>query len=226
MKSTYRTFFFVLILGLPFGYNPVTDTMSQALNLDFLVGRSDYYTGCESPKSTIDFQELHAGYRAETSHGVAFHVDGGLVPTETQSVEGYQGRKATFGYLVGGTDIDWNWGEFGIGGGNIKPFFAPYLRLGPRRILYVDAGLSHRFPLASSGVVNLGFGSGFGTDKVDLWVGWGGDMQCGGLSVNEFGGYSASLNLRLSETIAIKLGGLRGNNNSESTWLGMSYYFK
>lgn len=110
MKSTYRTFFLVLILGMPLGYNPVTDTLSKAFNVDFLVGRSDYYTGCNSPATTIDFQEVHGGYKVETSQRVSFHVDGGLVPTDVHSVEGYQGGKATFGYLVGGTDVDWNRG--------------------------------------------------------------------------------------------------------------------
>lgn len=226
MKSTYRTFILVLVIGMPFGYNPVTDTLSQALDLDFLVGRSKYYTGCETPSTVIDFQEVHAGYKTRTPEGVTVHVDGGLVPTEVQSVEGYQGGKATYGYLVGGADVDWKWAGLGLGLGSVKPFFAPYFRLGPKNIFYVDAGIAHRFPLASSGVVNLGFGSGFGTDKIGLWVGLGGGLQCGGLDLGEFGGFSASLKLKLSENVAVRFGGLRGDNTAQSTWLGMSYYFK
>ncbi len=216
----------VLVIGMPLGYNPVTDTMSQALDLDFLVGRSDYYTGCQSPSTVVDFREVHAGYKTSTPAGVILHMDGGVVPTDVQSVEGYQGGTATYGYLVGGADVDWKWGGLGLGVGSVNPFFAPYFRLGPKNILYVDAGIAHRFPLASSGVVNLGFGSGFGTDKVDLWMGWGGGMQCGGLNLNEFDGFSASLKLKLSNNVAIRFGGLRGANNAQSTWLGMSYYFK
>jgi len=226
MKSNYKTFLFLLIFPMAFGYNPVMDTLSKNIELDFLTGQSPYYTGCESPVKTMAFQEVHAGYKTRVSDRVTLHIDGGLVPTDVEPIDAYGGGNALFGYVVGGFDVDWEYFGTGLGLGNGPPVFDPYLRLGSKKILYLDAGFDHRFPLASTGNLAIGVGSGFGTDKLNVWLGMGGNLQFGGLDNSEYGGYGASMDLRVSEAVAVKFGGLYGDNNSKSAWLGLRYYFK
>ena len=225
MKSTYRIFLFFLIFPLVFGYNPVTDTLSRSLGLDFLSGQSDYYTGCESPTKTMTFKEIHAGYRSNLFSRITFHIDGGLVPTDVEPTDNYGGGRDLFGYIVGGYDVNWEYFGFGLGLGNSLPFIDPYLRLGSSRIIYADAGFSHRFPLGSSGVFSAGVGSGFGTDDFNVWVGGGSGFHFGGLADDKFEGFSARLDCRVSKRLAFNLGVLNGDNNSKSAWLGLRYYF-
>lgn len=230
MKSGYRAFLMFLIFPMAFGYNPVTDTLSQSFELDLLTGQSNYWTGCESPTKTMTFQEIHAGYKNKVQDRVTIHVDGGLLPTDIEPVDSYGGGKKLYGYINGGFDCDWKYLGLGVGAGT-KTFLDPYLRLGSRKILYADLGFAHRFPLASSGMFTLGLGSGFGTEKLNLWVGSGGGLLSGGDAVDnsDFGGYSVNVDYRIDERFAIKFGGLKdltGNSSSRSAWVGVRYYFK
>lgn len=124
MKSGYRTFLIFLVFPMAFGYNPVTDTLSQSFDLDLLTGQSNYWTGCESPTKTMTFQEIHAGYRKKVQDRATIHVDGGLLPTDVEPVDSYGGGKKLYGYINGGVDCDWEYLGFGVGAGT-KTFLGP-----------------------------------------------------------------------------------------------------
>ncbi len=226
MKSYHRTLLLVFIAGMPFGYNPVTDTLGSVVGLDFLSGKSDYYSGCNNPPKTMEFQEVHLGYGRKLDENLSVHVDGGLVPTSVSPADEFRGGRRLFSYIAGRCDIDWQNYGLGLGLGNISPYLEPYARVGVRKYLYLDAGLAHRYPLGGSGVVNVGLGSGFGSDRLNLWIGLGTGLYCGGLDNYDFGGYSASLDCRVSENVGLKAGTLRGGDHSQSAWLGVNFYFK
>lgn len=226
MKSYYRTLVLVLVAGMPFGYSPVTDTLGSALGLDFLSGKSDYFQGCHNPPETIEFKEIHLGYGRKLDENLSVHVDGGLVPTRVSPLDEFEGGRNLFGYIAGRCDIDWERLGLGLGVGNISPYIEPYVRFGVRKYLYLDGGIAHRYPLGGSGVANVGLGSGFGTDKLNFWIGFGSGLRCGGLHHADLRGYCASLDCRVTGNFGLRAGALRGCNNSESAWLGVSYYFK
>jgi len=222
----YRTFIAALLLGLPFGIDPVTDTLNSAIDIDYVWGKADYYTGCMTPSKTIYFNEMHAGYRAKVNESITLQADAGVIPTSIEPVDDDGGGKNTFVYIAGNSTVNWEYFGFAMGLANISPYFSPYIRLGSRNILFIDAGIAHHFPLGSAGVENIGVGTGFGSGVCNLWAGRGADINCGGLNASEFYGWSVLFDCRITDWVTVRLGGLRSEGNAQSTWLGLRFNFK
>jgi len=229
MKSSYRILLFALIFPMALGSDRGADTLKNSIDLDFLWGHYKYYTGCESPEKMATFQEIHAGYKARITQSGTAHINGGIVPMDEGPVDAYGGGRKVYGYLNIG--VDWDWEYFGTGlGAGLGDNIEGYARFGSKRFLYADLGIGHRYPIASAGLFACGIGTGFGSDRLNVWVGTGaGLLTSGEIASSEFQGWSMSIDYRLDERFAVRLGGLRdlqGNSKSESGWIGLRYYFK